>query len=62
MKKVKLAIITTLVCEDDSIYLLEPGQLTLFSSGDRVEIEDGGNPAMIRRAGASTWACAKRVR
>lgn len=61
-KTIKAVIVTTLLCEDNSIYLIDPGQLALFFSGDHIEVQAAETGVNMRREGTANWIRARQVR
>lgn len=60
-KTVRMAILTTIVCEDGSTYVVEAA--AAFVAGDSIDIREGeGKQVWLRRAGDTAWFSAVQVR
>lgn len=60
-KRIRLAIVTTVVCDDNSIYVLDPGQTSALYDGEQVEVRDERTHAWLRALGRSDWLRAWQV-
>lgn len=60
-KRVTHAVATTIICDDESIYVIRPDEPVAFTAGETVEIDEG-ELTLIRSENAPRWVSAIRIR